>query len=159
MKRSWFITVLVCLLLLGGAGIVVLLPRIVSFDKCSEVYKKYAEMEGMKATFIKDYQINDSVVVDVTHLKAVTDSAWAWLREDFNVNSIPEELYDDTTPHTIYFWAAPKNRYDQPMDTVLLNNDFIVVSCRDRTVAVFDIQSEIQIDAILYHQISLNKKH
>ena len=47
MKRSWLITILICLLLLCGGGAVLLLPQVIPFDQCSDVYKRYADMEGL----------------------------------------------------------------------------------------------------------------
>ena len=40
----------------------------------SELYNRYADKEGIEASFIKDYKVNDSVFVDVTVLEATTDS-------------------------------------------------------------------------------------
>ena len=60
MKRSWLITILFCLFLLGSGGAVLLLPQVVPFSQCSDVYKRYAKMDGVDATFIKDYKVNDN---------------------------------------------------------------------------------------------------
>ena len=84
MKRSWLITILFCLLLLGGGGAVLLLPQVVPFDQCSDLYKQYVAVEGINATYIKDYKVNDTVFVDVTLLEA-TDSMWHTLMKDFNI--------------------------------------------------------------------------
>ncbi len=75
MKKSWPITILVCLLILVGGALILGWPRTVSFDQCSDVYKRYAKMDGVYATFIKDYKVNGSIFVDVTMLEATTDSA------------------------------------------------------------------------------------
>ena len=52
MKRAWLITIIICLVLLGGGGAVLLLPQVVPFDQCSDLYKQYANVEGIDATFI-----------------------------------------------------------------------------------------------------------
>lgn len=44
------------------------------------------------------------------------------------------------------------------MDPVLANNDIVAISYDDKTIAVFQIESEKQISAIFYYQITLNKK-
>lgn len=97
MKRSWLITILVCLLILGGGGAVLLLPQVVPFDQCSDVYKRYAKMDGVDATFIKDYNVNDSVVVSATLLETEDTCMWEKLCEDMHIppiTKIPEEFKD-----------------------------------------------------------------
>ena len=71
MKKSWIITFILCLLLLGGGCVAAFLPRTVPFYKCSDEYKKYSRVDGVEASFIKDFRINDTLTVDVTMLKAV----------------------------------------------------------------------------------------
>ena len=90
MKKSWFITILYCLLLLGGGGAVLLIPRVVPFDQCSDVYKRYADMDGVDATFIKDYKVNDSIRVNVTLLQATDSVSWNIIAKDLNVPPPPE---------------------------------------------------------------------
>ena len=82
MKRSWLITILICLLLLCGGGAVLLLPQVVPFDQCSDVYKRYADMDGVDATFIKDYKVNDSIRVNVTLLQATDSVSWNIIAKD-----------------------------------------------------------------------------
>ena len=83
MKRSWLITAIVCLLLLGGGTAVILMPQVVPYSQCSDVYKHYAEVDGIDATFIKDYKVNDTLTVNVTLLQATDSAGWARLQEDF----------------------------------------------------------------------------
>ena len=94
-KTSWLITILVCLLIIVGGGAVVLCPRIVLPSQCSEVYKRYSKADGIDATFIKDYRVNDSVFVDVTVLEASNDSAWAVLKKEYKVPALtPKQKID-----------------------------------------------------------------
>lgn len=90
MKRSRILTILLCLLLLGAGAVVILTPCTVPYEQCSDIYKKYAGTDGIKAAFVKDYKVNDTVLIDATVLEATTDSAWAVLQKDFNVPIIPE---------------------------------------------------------------------
>ena len=133
MKRSWLITILFCLLLLGGGGAVLILPQVVPFSQCSDVYKRYAKMDGVDATFIKDYKVNDTVFVDVTLLKAKTDSAW-------NVNSSIEfNLISKEDPKKI----------DEDID----NNDVLVLSRQKHSVCVFHTNNKIQRNAIIRNKL------
>lgn len=153
---SWPVTLTVCLLIVLGTLTVKLWPRTVPFDQCSVAYQTYASQPGIRAAFIKDYRINDTVRVDVTLLEAQTDSAWTQLTDDFNAQLPPD--MPSPPPNTVDFWYAPHDNYSHPMDTILTNNDIIAVSHDIRTIAIFHIESEKQIDAILYHQITTNKK-
>ena len=159
MKRAWLITLLFCLLLLGGGAAVVLLPRVVPRSQCSDLYRRYADTDGVDATFIKDYQLlctfgahaGDTVPVAVTMLAARTDAAWDMLRRDFRIVT-PDSIHSTAAP--VSFMFAPRGNYAAPADTALLNNDIVMVSYASRTVAVFSLESEEQINAIVSYQIS-----
>lgn len=155
MKRSWLITILFCLLLLGGGGAVLLLPQVVPFSQCSDVYKRYAKMDGVDATFIKDYKVNDTVFVDVTLLEAKTDSAWTVLQTDFNVPIIPEEYRELVAIYSsVDSWLAPKEDYTLPMDIVPHKNDAIVTSRKTQTISIFHLKKETPIDDIFIHKLN-----
>lgn len=152
MKRSWLITILICLLLLCGGGAVLLLPQVVPFDQCSDVYKRYADMDGVDATFIKDYKVNDTVFVDVTLLVATTDSAWLLIQHDFNLEIPPQEMIGFLGHNFVEVWAAPKRDYSLPMDSVLLNNDLLAVSWSERRISVFSIETMQQMHSLKRNQ-------
>ncbi len=152
MKRSWLITILVCLLILGGGGAVLLLPQVVPFNQCSDVYKRYAKMDGVDATFIKDYKVNDTVFVDVTLLVATTDSAWLLIQHDFNLEIPPQEMIGFLGHNFVEVWAAPKRDYSLPMDSVLLNNDLLAVSWSERRISVFSIETMQQMHSLKRNQ-------
>lgn len=155
MKKSWPITILVCLLILGGGGLILGWPRTVPFSQCSDVYKRYAKMDGVDATFIKDYKVNDTVFVDVTLLEAKTDSAWTVLQTDFNVPIIPEEYRELVASYSsVDFWLAPKEDYTLPMDIVPHKNDAIVTSRKTQTISIFHLKKEAPIDDIFIHKLN-----
>ncbi len=158
MKRSWLITILVCLLLLGGGGAVLILPQVVPFSQCSDVYKRYAKMDGVDATFIKDYKVNDSVVVSATMLEATTDSAWIILQHDFSIPIIPKEyeeyFYADTNQLSLKL--VPKKNPSLPMDSIILNNDLVAISYPKRLICIFSIENTSQLKAILRDKYDYN---
>ena len=59
---------------MGGGAAIKFLPRTVPYSQCSEVYKRYCEVEGIRATYLKDYRLNDTVTVGVTLLEAETEA-------------------------------------------------------------------------------------
>lgn len=149
MKRSWLITILFCLLLLGGGGAVLLLPQVVPFSQCSDVYKRYAKMDGVDATFIKDYKVNDTVFVDVTLLEAIDSTGWDILKKDFEVASLPPELQQlvDNGEDLVFTKSIPKSEIDKSE----FPNDLLAISHMIHTVTVFHINSEIEKYAVLNH--------
>lgn len=164
MKRKgthWFWVFMAALLL---ADIVVMVGQCapkspLNPSEVSEVYSKYVGMDGLDVTFLKDYPLSDSVAVDVTLIEATTDSAWAVLYYDFNLSCFPvkHNLKDDT--HTVAFGYAPHNNYRSPQDSILVNNDFIVVYFFKHTISVFNIESESQVDEIIYCHIQNISKY
>ena len=150
--RFWGRFLLLLAVALGAITLVMRWHRIFPSDEVSEIYAKYAEMDDIEASFIKDYRINDTAFIDATVLEATTDSAWAVLQKDFNIHIIPKKHKEPSTCHSIGFRLAPKNNPQAPTDSNLLNNDVIVVSQEMQTITILHITSEAQIDIIIYEK-------
>ena len=121
------------------------LPRVVPYWQCSEVYKRYSRVEGVRATYVKDYRINDTLTIGVTLLEATTDSGWAVLQEDFNVPVVPkeyEELFCGDSNKVSVEGVPKKVPLYFGEDTIY--NDLIVTSRYRRTIAHFVITSREQ---------------
>ena len=155
MKKSWPITILVCLLILGGGGAVLLLPQVVPFDQCSDVYKRYAKMDGVDATFIKDYNVNDSVVVSATLLETEDTCMWEKLCEDMHIppiTKIPEEFKDLFLSKNTFGYIVEKDSTLIAEKDMCLKNLY-VYSRKDMTICVFHSLTEEQYDAIIDKEI------
>jgi hypothetical protein len=66
-------------LTLVGVALVVamlLLPRPLPPDECSDIYRQYKDTPGIKASFIKDYPLDDTTTIDVTMLQAKDTNVW-----------------------------------------------------------------------------------
>ena len=57
----------------------------------SALYEKYKDSPGIKASYLRDYPINDTLALDALLLEATSDSAWCALLLDFGAS---EELID-----------------------------------------------------------------
>lgn len=151
MIKNWAITILVCIFIIGGGIFVIHHPRSVPFDQCSEVYKRYANTEGIEAMFVKDFQINDTVLIDVTMLKALDTNAWKMLKSDFHVMEQPLRLRKkiesgEDIPSTRYIF-----KYDS-IEAGAPNNPIIAVracSNRNKTITIFHLKKESESIAIL----------
>ena len=85
MKRT-LIFALAALLVVGGTAAWKFLPRALSYDECSPVYRHFADMEleGVRVTYIKDKIINDTLRLPATLLQAESDRGWELLDSLFD---------------------------------------------------------------------------
>lgn len=155
MKKSWPITILVCLLILGGGALILGWPRTVPFEQCSEIYQKYANEEDIKASFIKDFKVNDTVFVDVTLLEAIDSTGWDILKKDFEVDSLPPELQQlvDNGEDLVFTKSRPKSEIDKSD----FPNDLLAISHLSHTLTVFHIKSDIEKHAVYNHNYKEEK--
>ena len=84
MRRTLIIG-LMALLAVGATAAWKFMPRTLSYDECSTVYRHFADMqlEGVRITYIKDKIINDSLRLPVTLIEAETDRGWEQLDSIF----------------------------------------------------------------------------
>ena len=160
---SWTTVILLCLLLVAGAAVLVLTPRTVPFDECSPLYRQYAGHEDIEATFIKDYPVDDTTLVDVTLIQATTDSAWERVCPSF-IPSIYTEGEKDTIIHSysVTHWPATE---DSPQTIVnpTTTNQFIFITITPplKTICIFHIETIAELNAIIeykIHELSSLKK-
>lgn len=152
MKKSWPITILFCLLIIGGGAAVILWPRTVPFEQCSEIYQKYANVEDVSASFIKDYKVNDTVYVDVTLLEATDSVGWATLKKDFDIpNPSPNfQQRIDSGKNMIGVKIIPKSI---AVDTTSKEypNNLLAISYLNHTLTIFHIKNDVEKHAVKYH--------
>ena len=156
MKRSWLITIIICLVILGGGAAVLLLPQVVPFDQCSDVYKRYADMDGIDATFIKDYKVNDSIRVNVTLLQATDSVSWNIIAKDLNVPpppEIPDEYKGLFLQSNSFGYLIIKNKPNEDKQIHDKRKDICTFSREKVTICIFHTCDETQIDAILDNSI------
>lgn len=141
---------LVFLVVVAVAVAVRLWPRTIAFEDCSEVYQRYAGVEGVEASFIKGFPLNDTVAVDVTLLKAQNSAIWT----DLIISLCHQESYDDFFPGDLFFYPVPKQSITQSIEKEL-NNEYIIVSNRkDLTVGVFHLECIQQQEIIINNYIN-----
>ena len=156
-KRDRLINTLIVIVVIGGVLAVRYLPPAIAYWRSSEVYKRYSRVEGVRATYIKDFPLNDTLTVAVTLLEATTDSGWATLQEDFEVPAIQEykEYYYDSNKVSLKLYTKSVPLYSDG-DTLI--NDLITISYYKHTIGHFVIQSEEQKRAIIFKQLDDNIK-
>jgi hypothetical protein len=158
-RKDTIINILIFVVIVGGALVYRYMQSVVPYWQCSEVYKRYAHTKDIRATYIKNFPLNDTLTVGVTLLEATTDSGWARLQEDFAVIPVPPEALAFCDSNTVNVWLAAKRDYSLRADSILLNNDLIAMNYMKHIISVFKLESEEQRDAILHYQatsITLN---
>ena len=127
-------------------------PRTVPFDRCSDVYKRYAAVDGIDATFIKDYKVNDTVFVDATLLEAKDSAVWVMLKNDFEVpNPGPiAQQFIDNGEDLIGVKLIPKSI---AVDTTSKEypNNLLAISYLNHTLTIFHIKNDVEKHAVKYH--------
>lgn len=146
MRKRQIIPFLLAVVLLGGTLAVKLWPRAVPYEECSELYRRYADAEGINATFIKGFHVNDTVDVDVTLLEATDSAGWEKLVSDFNIPSIFLKGRED---HFLA-WRLKKGHTDGPLDPIPSNNDQIIIAEGLHKISIFHIDNEAQAFAIIH---------
>ena len=154
MKRMWPIKVLLFVVIVGGALAIRYGASVVPYWQCSEVYKRYHKVEGVRASYIKNFPLNDTLTIGVTLLEATTDSGWAMLQRDFSITPIPPEVINLIDSNSVDLWLASKRDYSRHKDSILSNNYLIAASRFKHKIAIFDIWSEEQLDAIYYYHFN-----
>lgn len=161
---SWFLTISVCLLMVLGSLAVKLWPRTVPLEQCSEVYRKYADTPGVKASFIKDYRVcyidktgnPDTVIVDVTLLKADDSNGWNTLFNDFNIVQPDPETQEkiDKGEDKVFTRQVYKSDYSQPARTKSGDVEVVAFSHLRKTVCIFHTKNKREKQAIIFYNFN-----
>lgn len=151
MKHSWIIITLCSLLIIAGAYLM-LRPRTVPIDQCSDVYRQYQGQEGLEVSFVKQYQVNDTTAVDVTFIHATTDSAWVSLCEEFIPAKVPDFVKQDAINHKnmVHYSFVSKDDYHIRVTKTCSNGyDLFVMNTRKSSICFFHIESAEQVEPIM----------
>ena len=155
MKHSWIIVTLCSLLIIAGACLM-LMPRTVPIDQCSDVYRQYQGQEGLEVSFVKQYRVNDTTAVDVTLIHATTDSAWVSLCEEFIPDEYPYEFKEPLLyGQAVSQWTVSKTAPQIKVDISSQNNyNLLVLSSKIKSVCIFHTENIEETLAIIAYQIN-----
>ena len=130
-------------------------------NEVSDLYRHYADVENIDATFIKDYKINDTVFVDVTLLEAKDSAGWAALKHDFAVPELNDECqaYINNREDLIFSHNLTPTDYpiSIPKDTILF--DELAVSYYSQSITIFHAKDDNEVLAILHHRYQESINH
>jgi hypothetical protein len=162
-KLFWTLGLLAVLLLASAVATVRLAPRLFPSQYVSDIYRAYADQPGIEATFLHNFPVNDTLSLDVTTLKATTDSAWAFLQNEFGITILPPEieklLSEGAT--SVDTWLALENNLKESIsikkykpEEKIPNLRLVAVNRKDRTISIFTSETKEQRLALLSKKIN-----
>lgn len=158
-RRFWLVSVGLCLLSVAVVAGLKKMSHTVPYSQCSEVYKRYSEVEGVRATYVKDYRVNDTLTVGVTLLEATDSAGWEYLLQAFN---IPLEL-TETENIDVWMWYAlrnqPEKRYnliDNECQVEESELEIVSMSTKNQEICIFHTQNKNECHAVFDKRIEAN---
>lgn len=120
-------------------------------NEVSEYYTRYAGADGINAAFVKDYRINDTLLLDVTVLEVTDSAVWEQTCAELGLRTtaqIPEECRDFFLEPGGFESFVLHDTLDvrgkpTPLRTLFIFQRF------ERTLCIFHHVTEAQYDAIM----------
>lgn len=141
MKKNNIISIAIFVVVVGGAAAWKYWPRVVPYAECSEVYRQWAGADGVEATFVRDYHVNDTIAVDVTLLQATDSAGWDTLFTHYNLKAL--------NYHSSYERALEEKRDIIETRPIIGSDDIMYASHYYRYIAIFHIEDYIAREIIL----------
>lgn len=152
-KRFWTVIAIVTAVEVLSIAIVKQWKYIFPSHEVSLLYEHYAGVEGIDATFIKDFRVNDSVFTDATLLEAKDSAGWALLKRDFAVpelNAQLQAIIDNGKDLILSHILTPDNYpISIPRDTILF--DELAVSYHSHMLTIFHAKNQKEMLTVLHH--------
>lgn len=151
-KRFWTVIAIVAVIEVLAIALVQQWRYIFPSHEVSEIYTRYENTDGIDASFIKDFRVNDSVFIDVTLLEAKDSAGWALLKHDFAVldpDSTLQSLADQGV-NIIESKQIPKEQLSTRLAPDNGEIDVLAIAHTSHTLSIFHI-TNIEKQAVLYH--------
>jgi hypothetical protein len=145
MKRC-ITTILLTLAVAAAVGVVVW-RHVLPMRSVSDLYRRYEHADGVAASYIHNYHVNDTIRIDVTLLEATTDSAWQALCTDFALSDIVEEL-KEVAPSAVFSRQVSRHDYSQVVLGDSPDAEILAISCDTKTFAVFHTRNAAEMHAV-----------
>ena len=143
-KLFWTFGLLAVLLVCAVEVLCILASRPVS-----DTYLRYSHVEGIEASYLHNFPVNDTISVDVTTLKAVTDSAWALLQNDFKIKTPSSLIMDEIKKGNNIISVRLISKKDiTQMDTADGANDVMAYSFLNHIISIFHTHNQSEINSI-----------
>ena len=167
MKKTHIILLiaLMVVLLVSVIWVATYLTGVVPYWKCSEVYRRYAHVEGVEAAFVKGFPINDTLGVDVTLIRATDSAGWDYLMKVFHISAGMVEEAEENPLANIWMSQSlkdtPETRYI-PSDSISCADsdiEIIAKAMNEREICIFHTRGAGERVAVLnYNWDEMTKK-
>ena len=149
--KKWILAFLL-LTFLGVAAVAAgryLLPE----RHVSDIYRRYHNADGIAASYIHNFPVNDTLRLDVTLLEATTDSAWQALCADFAISNMVETI-KQIAPHVVFSRQVSRRDYSKVVFGDSPDAECLAISCDSKTFAVFHTRNAAEMNAVLHHNLT-----
>ena len=155
MKRP--ITTIILVLAVATAVGVVVWRHVLPMRRVSDLYRHYEHADGIAASYIHNYHVNDTITLDVTLLEATTDSAWQALCSDFAITNIVDTI-KQIAPDVVFSRLVNRHDYSQVAFGDSPDAEILAISCDTKTFSIFHIHDTTEIHAVFCHNYhNINK--
>ena len=160
--KDKIINVAIFVTIVGGALLVKYLPGVVPYWQCSEVYKRYHKVEGVRATYVKNYPVNDTLTIGVTLLEATDSAGWEYLKQAFAISTEMVRAAEKIPSFDVWIRQTlkdhPEIRYDENDDSSSDTKEveIVAISISKQEICVLHTQNEQERDAVFYKKIESN---
>ncbi|MBR4738445.1 MAG: hypothetical protein IK058_00410 [Bacteroidales bacterium] len=135
-------------------------PRQLPLGQCSEELRRYRKVDGIQASYLKSFPLNDTLTVAVTLLQATDSAGWSRLLEDFGLDYVDSDAVREMRKikTTSTYLMYPKGRPGQPPDSLVNANNLLVCSFYLHEISIFDLESEAHVKVIMKYKYNDNRK-
>ena len=153
--KKWIIAFMV--LTAVGVGCVAWWRYVRPQQQVSDLYRRYEHADGIAASYIHNYHVNDTITLDVTLLEATTDSAWQALCSDFAISNIVDTI-KQIAPDVVFSRLVNRHDYSQVAFGDSPDAEILAISCDTKTFSIFHIHDTTEIHAVFWHNYhNINK--
>ena len=143
--KKWIIAFVV--LTAVGVGCVAWDRYVVPHRQVSDLYRRYEHFDGIAASYIHNYPVNDTLTLDVTLLEATNDSSWQALCSDFDISRVVEEMLQ-IKPEVVFCRQVNRHDYTQVVLGDSPDAELLTISCATKTLAIFHTSNKNDIRAV-----------
>ena len=158
-RKDTIINILIFVVIVGGALVYRYMQSVVPYWQCSEVYKRYHKVEGVRASYIKNFPLNDTLTIGVTLLEATDSAGWEYLLQAFN---IPQEMIE-LEEIDVWTWKAFKNHPEEAYNLTVNDRqveqsdlEIVSISMKNQDICVFHTQNEQEHNEVFNQKIESN---
>ena len=160
MKKHHIISLVIGIAVLLSILAWKLWPRQLPPQQCDSFFLRYENNKHFSVAYFKDFSINDTTLVDVTTLHALTDSAWNALCEDFisphYSNKEKEAVVHGNT--VTFFTVSRKNPLIRANPLSDNDIDYVALCPNKSTICFYHIENIDQITNIIFFNTNHLKK-